>query len=59
VVVGGGQLLAGREPQALLDALMAYRGVTAAALQSMTGQNFEDIVGRAVQTGAQVARRGL
>ncbi|WP_192564649.1 pyrroline-5-carboxylate reductase family protein [Pseudomonas gozinkensis] len=59
VVVGGGQLLAGREPQALLDALMAYRGVTAAALQSMAGQNFEDIVGRAVQAGAQVARRGL
>jgi len=39
--------------------LMGYRGVTAAALQSMADQGFETILGRALQAGAEVARRGM
>ena len=59
VVVGGGQLLADHDPLQMIETLMAYRGVTAAALQSMADQNIEAIVGRAVQAGADVARRGM
>ena len=59
VVVGGGQMLASRDPQQMIESLMAYRGVTAAALQSMADQNIESIVGRAVKAGAEVARRGM
>lgn len=59
VVVGGGQMLASRDPQQLIESLMAYRGVTAAALQSMADQGIESIIGRAVQAGAEVARRGM
>jgi pyrroline-5-carboxylate reductase len=59
VIVGGGQMLASRDPTQMLDSLMAYRGVTAAALQSLTEQNFEAMVGKAVQEGAEVARRGM
>lgn len=59
VVVGGGQMLASRDPQQMIESLMAYRGVTAAALQSMADQNIESIVGRAVNAGAEVARRGM
>lgn len=58
-VVGGGQMLASRDPEQLIESLMAYRGVTAAALQSMTDENIEAIIGRAVEAGAAVARRGL
>jgi pyrroline-5-carboxylate reductase len=59
VVVGGGQMLASRDPRQMIESLMAYRGVTAAALQSMADQNIESIVGRAVKAGAEVARRGM
>jgi len=59
VVVGGGQLLASHDPQQLLDALIAYRGVTAAALQSLTEQGLEAMVGKALLAGADVARRGM
>lgn len=59
VVVGSSQLLAQRSPQALLEALMAYRGVTAAALESLVGEGFEAMVGRALDAGAEVARRGM
>lgn len=59
VVVGGGQMLASRDPQQMIESLMAYRGVTAAALQSMADQNIESIVGQAVHAGAEVARRGM
>lgn len=59
VVVGGGQMLASRDPQQMIESLMAYRGVTAAALQSMVDQNIESIVGQAVNAGAEVARRGM
>jgi pyrroline-5-carboxylate reductase len=59
VVLGGGQLLASRDPQQMIEALMAYRGVTAAALQSMADQDFDAIVGRALLAGAEVARRGM
>ncbi|MEJ5057060.1 MULTISPECIES: pyrroline-5-carboxylate reductase family protein [unclassified Pseudomonas] len=59
VVVGGGQLLAGRDPEQMIEALMAYRGVTAAVLQSMTDQDFDAIVGRALLAGAEIARRGM
>ncbi|AZD36470.1 Pyrroline-5-carboxylate reductase [Pseudomonas chlororaphis subsp. aurantiaca] len=59
VVVGGGQMLAGHDPGQMIEVLMAYRGVTAAALQSMTEQGIEAIIGRGVQAGAQVARHGL
>ncbi|PZW98121.1 pyrroline-5-carboxylate reductase [Pseudomonas sp. 478] len=59
VVVGGGQMLASRDPRQMIESLMAYRGVTAAALQSMVDQNIESIVGTAVKAGAEVARRGM
>ncbi|KAA0980402.1 pyrroline-5-carboxylate reductase [Pseudomonas sp. ANT_H12B] len=59
VVVGGGQLLARHDPLQIIETLMAYRGVTAAALQSMADQNIEAVVGRALQNGADVARRGM
>ena len=59
VVVGGGHMLARHDPQQLIDSLLAYRGVTAAALQSMVDDEFESLVGRAVEAGAQVARRGM
>jgi pyrroline-5-carboxylate reductase len=59
VVVGGGQMLASRDPRQMIESLMAYRGVTAAALQSMADQNIESIVGRAIKAGAEVARRGM
>lgn len=59
VVVGGGQMLARRDPRQMIESLMAYRGVTAAALQSMADQDIESIVGRAVKAGAEVARRGM
>ncbi|SDO76273.1 pyrroline-5-carboxylate reductase [Pseudomonas arsenicoxydans] len=59
VVVGGGQLLARHDPREMIKALMAYRGVTAAVLQSMADQGIDAMVGRAVQQGAEVARRGL
>lgn len=59
VVVGGGQLLASHDPRQMIENLMAYRGVTAAVLQSMADQGIEAMVGRAVQEGAQVARRGM
>lgn len=59
VVVGGGQMLASHDPRQMLDTLMGYRGVTAAALQSMADQGIEAIIGRAVQAGADVARKGM
>ena len=59
VVVGGGQMLASHDPQQMLESLMAYRGVTAAALQSMADQDIESIIGQAVAAGAAVARRGM
>lgn len=59
VVVNSSQLLANRDAQQMLDALVAYRGVTAAALQAMIQEHFEEQVGRALQAGAAVARKGL
>ncbi|CAH0227977.1 pyrroline-5-carboxylate reductase family protein [Pseudomonas brassicacearum] len=59
VVVHSSQLLANRDAQQMIDALVAYRGVTAAALQAMTQGHFEEQIGRAVQAGAAVARTGL
>ncbi|MBV4494934.1 NAD(P)-binding domain-containing protein [Pseudomonas sp. SWRI12] len=59
VVVNSSQLLANRDPQQMIDALVAYRGVTAAALQVMSQGDFEEQVGRALQAGAAVARKGL
>jgi pyrroline-5-carboxylate reductase len=59
VVVNSSQLLASRDAQQMIDALVAYRGVTAAALQTMTLGHFEEQIGRALQAGAAVARRGL
>lgn len=59
VVVNSSQLLASRDAQQMIDALVAYRGVTAAALQAMTQGHFEEQVGRALQAGAAVARKGL
>jgi pyrroline-5-carboxylate reductase len=52
-------MLARRDPRQMIESLMAYRGVTAAALQSMADQDIESIVGRAVKAGAEVARRGM
>jgi pyrroline-5-carboxylate reductase len=59
VVVNSSQLLASRDAQQMIDALVAYRGVTAAALQAMTEGRFEEQVGKALQAGAAVARQGL
>lgn len=59
VVVHSSQLLATRDAQEMIDALVGYRGVTAAALQSMTLGHFEEQIGRALQKGASVARKGL
>ncbi|MBS7415733.1 pyrroline-5-carboxylate reductase family protein [Pseudomonas syringae] len=59
VVVNSSQLLASRDAQQMIDALVAYRGVTAEALQVMIQGHFEELVGRALQEGAAVARRGL
>ena len=59
VVVNSSQLLASRNARQMIDALVAYRGVTAAALQAMTQGHFEEQIGRALQEGAAVARKGL
>ncbi|MNG20242.1 pyrroline-5-carboxylate reductase [compost metagenome] len=59
VVVNSSQLLASRDAQQMIDTLVAYRGVTAAALQAMTQGHFEEQIGRALQAGAAVAREGL
>lgn len=59
VVVSASQLLANRDPQEMIDSLVAYKGVTAAALQSLIDAGFEEQIGRAVQAGAEVARKGM
>jgi len=59
VVLNASQLLAKAEPQDLIDSLVAYKGVTAAALQSLMDAGIEEQIGRAVQAGAEVARRGM
>jgi len=59
VVVNSSQLLSNHDPRQMIDALVAYRGVTAAALQVMTEGGLEEQVGRALQAGAAVARKGL
>lgn len=59
VVVNSSQLLASRDAQEMIDTLVAYRGVTAAALQAMIDGHFEEQIGRALQAGAAVARKGL
>ncbi|MGD8221027.1 pyrroline-5-carboxylate reductase family protein [Pseudomonas thivervalensis] len=59
VVVNSSQLLASHDAQQMIDALVAYRGVTAAALQVMRQGDFDEQVGRALQAGAAVARKGL
>ncbi|MBC3361748.1 pyrroline-5-carboxylate reductase dimerization domain-containing protein [Pseudomonas sp. SWRI154] len=59
VVINNSQLLASRDAQQMIDALVAYRGVTAAALLAMTEGHFEEQVARALQAGASVARKGL
>ncbi|WP_434695114.1 NAD(P)-binding domain-containing protein [Pseudomonas sp. Z1-14] len=59
VVVHSSQLLASHDARQMIDALVAYRGVTAAALQAMTEGHFEEQVGKALQAGAAVARQGL
>ncbi|MDO7896990.1 pyrroline-5-carboxylate reductase family protein [Pseudomonas citrulli] len=59
VVVNSSQLLQNHEAQEMIEALVAYRGVTAAALQSMIDSRFEEHLGRALQAGAAVARQGL
>lgn len=59
VVVSASQLLATHEPQAMIDSLVAYQGVTAATLQSLLDAGFERRIGDALEAGAQVARRGM
>lgn len=59
VVVNCSQLLASHDPRQMIDSLVAYRGVTAAALQTMIADGFEVQVGRALREGAAVARKGL
>lgn len=59
VVVDASRLLESGDPQQLIDTLVGYRGVTAAALQSLMDEDFEGRIGRAVQAGADVARKGM
>ena len=59
VVVSASQLLANHDPQAMIDSLVAYKGVTAAALQCLIDAGFGEQIGRAVQAGADVARKGM
>lgn len=59
VVVSASQLLASHDSQEMIDSLVAYKGVTAAALQSLISAGFEGLIGNAVQAGAEVARRGM
>lgn len=59
VVLSASQLLAEHDPQTMIDSLVAYKGVTAAALQSLLDAGFERQIGEAVQAGAEVARRGM
>lgn len=59
VVVNSSQLLVSHNAQQMIDALVAYRGVTAAALQVMIHGHFEEQIGGALREGAAVARRGL
>ncbi|MFJ3483108.1 pyrroline-5-carboxylate reductase family protein [Pseudomonas sp. NPDC090202] len=59
VVVDASQLLRDHDPRQMIDSLVAYRGVTAAALQSMIDSGFEQAVGKALEAGATVARRGM
>lgn len=59
VVVSASQLLASHDPQEMIDSLVAYKGVTAAALRSLIDAGFERQIGCAVQAGAEVARRGM
>ncbi|WP_341959482.1 pyrroline-5-carboxylate reductase dimerization domain-containing protein [Pseudomonas sp. RC10] len=59
VVVSASQLLANHDPQGMIDALVAYKGVTAAGLQSLIEAGFEEQIGRAVQAGADIARKGM
>lgn len=59
VVVSASQLLASHEPQAMIDSLVAYKGVTAAALQSLMDDGFDAQIGKAVEAGAEIARKGM
>jgi len=59
VVVSASQLLDRHDSQAMIDSLVAYKGVTAAALQSLMDAGFEDMLGRALESGVTVARNGL
>ena len=59
VVVNSSQLLENHDALEMIEALVAYRGVTAAALQSMIDSRFDEHIGRALEAGAAVARKGL
>jgi pyrroline-5-carboxylate reductase len=59
VVVGASQLLNAHDAQQMIDSLVAYRGVTAATLQSLLDADFDGLVGEAVLAGANVARAGM
>lgn len=59
VVVSASQLLVNHDPQEMIDSLVAYKGVTAAALRSLINAGFEEQIGRAVQAGAAIARKGM
>ena len=59
VVVDSAPLLGACSAEELIEALMAYRGVTAAGLQALTDGGFEGLVARAIEAGATVARKGM
>lgn len=59
VVINSSQLLASCDAQTMIDALVAYRGVTAAVLQVMIDGRFEEQIGEALRAGAVVAGEGL
>jgi pyrroline-5-carboxylate reductase len=59
VVLDASRLLDAGDPQGMIDSLVGYRGVTAAALQTLMDKDFAATVGEALLAGAAVARRGM
>ena len=61
VVVDAARLLAGRDPRAIVDELVAYRGTTAAAIEAMVQGGFvaavHDGLAAAARRSAEMARR--
>ena len=53
VVVNASQLIAGQDPQRIMQELIAYRGVTAAALEAMQAAGFTKAVAEGLAAAAR------